>query len=506
MLKQSIKTIQFVKKFKKYKSAKGEIEREKAAHYVADFIKQEGGLFLKVAQYLGTNSKTSKAIQDLSTIENNGIELEDIKLIISVELKQSCSDIFESIDQNAFTASVGQVHKAKLISGESVAVKVQYPLIEKTLKDQMKLLKLIPTGKAEKKWGVDIGEYQRMIQKLLAEELDYSKEMSKQLEVYNKIKKSSYIKVPKVYKDLSTKKILITEFLDGECIRDIDLWSIQEKKKLSESIVFSFLELLKNGYLQADTNHGNFIFLKNEKQIKVGIIDFGQFTSFSERYVKALFSLINNLIAEEEVDYFSYLVELGFDGEKLKHIQKSLPLLSKVIFEPFTENSSFNLNSWNYKKKIELILGEDKWWFRSAGGEDFFLLLKSFMGFKNLIQKLNGRVNWQQIFLESIVDIKEELKLYTPKKVFGIEAEFTGFSTKLIVNVLENNKPKINIVMPIKAIFDLDEIIDNEILVKLIEKNIDINKLVIDALKNGAKAQTLFSLKDLDKQYSISIE
>ena len=79
------------------------------------------------------------------------------KIKKSLELKQNCSDIFESIDQNAFTASVGQVHKAKLISGESVAVKVQYPLIEKTLKDQMKLLKLIPTGKAEKKWGHDKG-------------------------------------------------------------------------------------------------------------------------------------------------------------------------------------------------------------------------------------------------------------------------------------------------------------------------------------------------------------
>ena len=158
MLKQSVKTIQFVKKFKKYKSAKGEIEKEKAAQYVADFIKKEGGIFLKMAQYLGTNNDQSQTIQNLSNIENNGIELEDIKLIIASELKLDVSEVFKTMDKKAFTASVGQVHKAQLQTGEIVAVKVQYPLIEKTLKDQMKILKLLPSGKAEKKWGVDIGE------------------------------------------------------------------------------------------------------------------------------------------------------------------------------------------------------------------------------------------------------------------------------------------------------------------------------------------------------------
>jgi hypothetical protein len=60
--------------------------------------------------------------------------------------------------------------------------------------------------------------------------------------------------------------------------------------------------------------------------------------------------------------------------------------------------------------------------------------------------------------------------------------------------------------LPIKVIFDLNDIIDKDILLKLIAKDIDINQLVIEALESGAKPQTLFSLKDLDKQYTISIE
>jgi predicted unusual protein kinase regulating ubiquinone biosynthesis (AarF/ABC1/UbiB family) len=505
MLKQSVKTIQFVKKFKKYKSAKGEIEKEKAAQYVADFIKKEGGLFLKMAQYLGTNSQQSQSIQNLSNIENNGIELDDIKSIIESELETNFLEVFESIDEKAYTASVGQVHKAKLKTGETVAVKVQYPLIEKTLKDQMKILKLIPSGKAEKKWGVDIGEYQRMIQRLLDEEIDYSKESSKQIEVYNKLKDGSLVKIPKVFTSLSTKKVLITEFLDGSSISEVESWKIKDKKDLSEKLLFSFLKLLKNGYLQADTNHGNFIFLNESETIRVGLIDFGQFVTLDKKITIGLFSLINNIIQEKEIDFLSCLVGLGFDVEKLKHIKDSLPMLCQIIFEPFFENSAFNLNKWNYKGKIDLALGEDKWWFRSAGGEEFFLILKSFLGLKNLIQKLDGRVNWQQVFFESICDIKEEVEKYGPKKVIGVEVEYSGVSTKLLVNVLEDKKQKMKMDFPIKAIFDIESMLSEEILEKLKTEKIDINKIVSLALRSGAKPQVLFHLEDKNKEYIVSI-
>jgi predicted unusual protein kinase regulating ubiquinone biosynthesis (AarF/ABC1/UbiB family) len=506
MLKQSIKTIQFVKKYKKYKASKGIIEQEKAAQYVADFIKQEGGLFLKMAQYLGTNSEQSKVIQELSSIKNNGIELKDIKIILEEELGQNWSSVFKSIDETAFTASIGQVHKAKLTSGETVAVKVQYPLIEQTLKEQMKLLKLIPSGKAEKKWGVDIGEYQRMVKTLIEEELDYSKEMSKQNEVHRRFKNSSYIKVPKVFEEFSNKKILVTEFLEGYTIGEIESWSVKDKRKLSEIIVFSYLELLKNGFLQADTNHGNFIFLKDSDEFKLGLIDYGQFCTFEASFTKSLLSLIYNVTVDNTVDYFSYMVELGFDGKKLKNIQNSLPLLAKVIFEPFTANKNYNLSTWNYKNKIDLILGEDKWWFRSAGGEDFFLLLKSFMGFKNLIIKLNGRVNWQQVFFESVKDIKEDLLNYSPEKSVESETNFDGASTKLLINVLEDGKRIINLTLPIKAIFELNDIIDKDILKLLEKRNININDIITKAVRNGAFAQELFYLKNLNKEYTVSIE
>lgn len=506
MLKQSVKTIQFVKKFKKYKNAQGTIEKERAAKYVADFIKKEGGLFLKVAQYLGTSTDQSKEIQNLSAIENNGIELSSIKTILEKELHVKIDEVFEKIDEKAYTASIGQVHKATLRTGENVAIKVQYPLIEKTLKEQMKLLKLIPTGKAEKKWGVDIGEYQKMIKHLLDEELDYTVEKRKQLDAYNKLKDSKYAYVPKVFEGLSTSKVLCTEFLDGDSASELDSWLIKDKRKLSENLIFSFLEMFKAEFIQADSNHGNYIFLKNKDYIKIGLIDFGQFYSFQKRTVDSLLSFILNLIEENEIDYFSYLVELGFDIEKLKHIKDSLPLLSRIIFEPFIENKPFDLNFWDYKKKIDLVLGENKWWFRSAGGEEFFLLLKSFLGIKNLILKLDGRVNWQQIFLESVAPIKDDLKKFRPKTITSVQTQYDGFAKKIEVKITEDHQQKVKLALPINTIFDLESIIEEDVLKKLEEKNIDIKLIVKNALQTGAKPQVIFKLVQGSKEYSVEIK
>ena len=102
--------------------------------------------------------------------------------------------------------------------------------------------------------------------------------------------------------------------------------------------------------------------------------------------------------------------------------------------------------------------------------------------------------------------MKEELENYAPVTVEGMETHYGGVSTKLLVSVIEDEKQKVKIALPIKAIFELDSMVGDDILEKLIEKKIDLDAIVLKVLKEGALPQTLFHLKDENKEYLVKIE
>jgi tRNA A-37 threonylcarbamoyl transferase component Bud32 len=497
MLKQSLKTIKFVKNFKNYKNASSEAEKIKAAKLISSFIQKEGGLFLKAAQYMGTNQDHHKEIEKLSFMKDSGIPFKEVLKILKKGIKNFEQKYIE-ISEEAFCASVGQVHKAKTTNGEIVAIKVQYPKIEKELKNQLKLLNLIPTGRVEKKWGIDINQYKLMIQRLIDDELDYTKEFNIQREVLSSLDESPFYKIPRLYEEDSGNKIIITEFLEGVGADKLLSYSIKELESLSESLVYTYLTLLKNGYTQADSNHGNFIF----KNSQVGLIDFGQFYKFQDCFAKIFISLLYKVIEAKDVDYLSYFCALGFSESKLKIIEKDLGVLSLILFKPFLVNGKMNLDNWNYKHDIDQVLGDNKWWFRSAGGEEFFIILKSFLGFKNLIQKHKVRINWQQIFKEVFIGDKNQYISFHPTKIESKNQCFIGKRLEILIRDGEHiTKQELSLL----SLFEINDYLGEKIQAKLKSKSIDTERIAKEALANGAPKGILFQLLEDQKEYIVQI-
>jgi hypothetical protein len=496
MLKQSLKTIKFVKNFKNYKNASSEAERVKAAKLISGFIQKEGGLFLKAAQYMGTNQDHHKELEKLSFMKDSGLPFKEAYKI----LKKGISDFdnkYPELSQEAFCASVGQVHRAISNSGQAVAIKIQYPKIEKELKSQLKLLNLIPTGKVEKKWGVDINQYKLMIQRLIDNELDYTKEFNLQSEILNEMGQSPYYKIPKLYSEDSSQKIIVTEFLEGVGADKLAIYSRKELESLSESLVFTYLTLLQKNYTQADSNHGNFIF----NGVQVGLIDFGQFYKFKNNFTEVFISLLYKMIEDQEVDYLSYYCALGFSREKLELIEKDLGVLSLIIFKPFLLDEKIDLDKWRYKNDIDEILGDNKWWFRSAGGEEFFIILKSFLGFKNLIQKNKAHINWQQVFKEVFVSNKEEYLSFEPRKIVSQNQCFIGNKLEILIRDGDHSTRQ---ELHLLSLFNIQDYLGTEVKAKLKDRKIDLAEVTKKALTNGAPKGILFHLKD-KKEYTIQI-
>lgn len=413
LLKQGYTAYKFAKAFKNYKKSDSEAEKIKSAKLLTSFFEKEGGIFLKIAQYLGTKKDEAQEIQELSNRNEKVIEFDLFKELISTQLNQDIENIFQEVDKKSYSASIGQVQKGILLDGSQVAIKVQYPNIKEKIYDQLKLLKLIPTTLPEKKWGVNIDQYKKLINNLVENELDYNLEREKMIFALDRFKSYDFIKVPKVYTHLCTDKLLISEFIQGETCNDIINWSEFEKKGITKNLLKLMLVMIYQGHFQADANHGNFLFIK--KTQRIALLDFGQFEKLPEEFSLALLSLIYHICCDKEIDYGAYFLALGFNESKLSHIEKSLEALAKIIFEPFTFKEDYSLNDWNYKAKIDACLGQDKWWFRSAGGDEFFLVMKAFMGIKNLIDKLEVSLSWQNEFLNFIKPFEHELLNFSPK-------------------------------------------------------------------------------------------
>jgi predicted unusual protein kinase regulating ubiquinone biosynthesis (AarF/ABC1/UbiB family) len=505
MINQSIKTFKFIKEYRKYKGSKDELVQKRALLYIKELLKTEGGILTKFLQYKGTDANELEEIQDLSQQVLEGIPLEEVLEVLKDNLGEK-SDHFKEISEHAIAASVGQVHFAKL-NNEKVAIKIQYPEVKKTFIEQLKIFKILPSAmklSPMKKWGIDIQAYQVELQQLIEQECDYRLE-AKQLKSWGGFLESlPHCNVPKVYDEYSNEFILTQTMIDGELIDDIrESWSKDDKKIIAKTLVEAYFHLfLNHQVIQGDSNHGNFLFRKDPHMVY--FIDLGQTVNFSKDFVNAFFYVFDHKLRDEAFCSYSFLVAIGFDQEKLKPLVPKLDLVVEILFGPLVADYAIDLNEWNYKEELDLLLGEDKWWFRSAGGTEFFLFMKSFMGIKNLICKLGVNVffkkivqnelsrqnnNWDNIAIVSTHD-------FTKK----------NHSNNIEILVLENGSEKVKMKLPFMAIFEMDTYFEKDTLDKIKQNNISIEKVVRDALADGGKPKEIFHLEYGTKIISISLQ
>lgn len=497
MLSEGFKTFKFIRHFKKLKNAKDDIAKQRALLYLKELLKTEGGVLTKFLQYQGTSANEVKEIQELTQQKLEGISLEDINQILKSNLGEKYKDL-KDVSTDAIAASVGQVHFAKL-NGEDIAIKIQYPDIKRTFIDQLKLLNVLPAAMSVtpmRKWGIDLKSYQVELTRLIEQECNYNHEAN-QLDDWEKyLKDQKHCFVPKTYREYSNESILVQSYIDGVQVESVvEHWTEEEKRDIGEKLIRSYFNLFFNHkIIQGDTNHGNFLF--NREKMNIYFIDLGQTVSFEDNFVNAFIYILERIYNEKEYSSLSFFVALGFDEKKIEHITDKLDLLIEILFQPLFADYAYNLNEWDYKKELDYLLGDDKWWFRSAGGTEFFLFMKSFMGLKNLICKLDIKVFFKGI-------LNDELKAIGTRSIPILsqdpESKIKAHSTHIGILVKEGDFEKVKMTIPLVAIFDIREYFDEKTQKKIKEQNINLDEIIKNALNDGGKPKEIFHL-DIDKK------
>ena len=181
------------------------------------------------------------------------------------------------------------------------------------------------------------------------------------------------ITIPEVYDEFSSEKILVQSFESCSELESVEkFWPANAKR--GATVFFSYLVdgLLRSGILHSDLHPKNYGFRTianpvNGYSHELVLFDFGSVLRIEPQHQSYLYQLINAYVEDLEIVPLDALIALGFDGTKLKYISTKLPALCQKLSSPVLGLGNFDFNAWDLQQEFNDILGEDKWWFRTAG-------------------------------------------------------------------------------------------------------------------------------------------
>ncbi len=221
------------------------------------------------------------------------------------------SELFADLEQEAFAAaSIGQVHRAELLDGRRVAVKIQYPGIAEALEADLRNAGTIVRLARALAPGLDAKEIAEEIRERVMEELDYEYEAQNQRTFARAYREHPFIYVPDVITRLSRRRVLVTEFVEGIGFEEIKQLPDEERSRFGE-IVFrgSFGSIYHLQHFNADPHPGNYILMDDGR---VAFLDFGMTKKLDAEQIELEQRAVDAAARQDSEALRDALHDLGF--------------------------------------------------------------------------------------------------------------------------------------------------------------------------------------------------
>ncbi|MGZ6392893.1 MAG: AarF/UbiB family protein [Pseudobdellovibrionaceae bacterium] len=492
----------------KLRHAEDEASRQKAAQYLADIFANERGILLKIGQFMASHSEALEPLQPLASAQRETADHPAILALLEASWKKDPHLILDEISDHCMTASLSKVYACRLKgsqdSQEKWALKVQLPGVRKNIDSLLRVLGLIPNLGPSRKYGVNLNEYKVELQETLNRELDYGYEQ-KVLSSLQQEKNPRWIQIPKTVPELCTRTVMVLEYFEGVPLDAILQKDEPLRKMAAEKMVSLFLHQLSRWtYFQSDWNPGNLLFSFEERGLLLQIIDFGSFFKFSEAEKSAIHSLFSKMQQKEIKHGVEDLQNAGFDLEKIHLLgpKTALDTILTSMFAPFLRNEDFDLKLWDYAKDIDNLLGEMKWWFRSAGTPRLFHFVRAYALLMQNLKKLKVKINFHKILLEH--EFKARSTAKPLPEIINIDNTPQWAAKFLKVRVTDFlGKELVFVTMPIHAINYLEDCLPDEALEKVADRGIRIEEIKQGFFERMGPVGILFEMKDKEKNYKV---
>lgn len=252
----------------------------RTAAHVLDSMSYLRGAAMKAGQLLGSlpDIVPDEFVGTLEQLHADAppMHFSLLREMVYNELGDDPENVFASFEKRAFAAaSLGQVHRATLKSGAQVAVKIQYPGIGSTIRDDFANLELFMLpARLSRDWE-NLREQFQDVRLRLEHETDYTREAATLQAARALFREDEGIVIPRVYPEHSTERVLTMEYLQGQHLGEfLQTEPSQElRNEFARKLMRTFYRMLYCGrMIQADFNPGNFIFMEDGR---LGVIDLG---------------------------------------------------------------------------------------------------------------------------------------------------------------------------------------------------------------------------------------
>jgi len=322
--------------------------RRARAIWIRETLLHLGPTFIKVGQFFSTRADLfpSEYVEELSKLQDQvpAFGYEQVAAIVQQELGKPIEQIYSYFDPTPLAAaSLGQVHRAKLKSGEEVVVKVQRPGLVRLFTIDLEIGRGIaeffqhhtPWGGAGRDW---IGIYEEC-RRTLWEEVDYLNEGRNADTFRRNFRDMPQIAVPKVYWRYTSPRLLTLEYLPGIKISDYEALSAAglDRRALARLGAEAYLrQLLKDGFFHADPHPGNIAVKPDGTLI---FYDFGMMGRLRPGIKEKLADMLAAVVAKNADQVVALLVELGVlvPTADLAPVRRSVQyLLDHFLDKPFS--------------------------------------------------------------------------------------------------------------------------------------------------------------------------
>ena len=334
-----------------------ETNREKIQEKQAVWLKEKlitlGPTFIKIGQSMGTRAD----LLPLPFVKELGMLVDQVPpfqndvafAIIEKELGKKINEVYAEFElEPVAAASLGQVYRARLHSGEEVAVKVQRPNLDATIKGDIVILNKVanfaeryPQLSANADWPGMLREFDVTVH----EEMDYAAEGRNADRFRESFKNWSNIHVPTIYWNVSTNRVLTMEFIHGTKVTDLE----EQKKrdidpaKVNRLLIKTYLkQLLEDGFFHADPHPGNLLVMPDGR---LAFFDFGMVGRITPQLQAKMIDAFFHVVDKDPAGIAQDLIDLDFLKPGTSHAS-----IKPVVERMFQFHFNLKLKDVNFKE------------------------------------------------------------------------------------------------------------------------------------------------------------
>ncbi len=304
------------------------------------------GPIMKVAQLLATipDAVPPEYAAELMKLQSEAPPMgwAFVRRRMRAELGADWEQKFKSFSQQpAAAASLGQVHKAQSLGGEALACKLQYPDMQSAVEADLSQLGLLFSIRRRFDTAIDTTEIAQEIGARLREELDYVRE-AKHVALYQAmLKGQKAIRVPNVWPELSTGRLLTLDWMEGRKLLDYKTASLADRNAIAQAMFTAWwLPFCNYGVIHGDPHLGNYsVFEEKKKPAGINLLDYGCIRIFPPSFVGGVVDLYRGLERGDDALVVHAYETWGF--KKLsRELIDTLNIWAKFIYGPLPDDRS----------------------------------------------------------------------------------------------------------------------------------------------------------------------